>query len=77
MISELLVILKIPYRGERISEDVAKTYPFLPVFLTAENPFKRRRQRWVEIDAGRDLSIDGNIKVTKWVLFTHRYINSR
>ena len=76
-VSELFVIPPIPYRGERISEDVAKTHLLSPVVLPAKDSFKRRRQRRVEIDAGRNLPIDGDVKDPERVLFTNGNIHCR
>jgi hypothetical protein len=56
-ISELRVVATVPYHRERVSEDVAKTHLLLPVFLTAENPFKRGSERRIEINARRDFSV--------------------
>jgi hypothetical protein len=41
VVSEFHVILAIPYRGERIVEDVAETYLLVPVFSPAKDSFKR------------------------------------
>ena len=67
----------IPYRREGVSEDVAKTYLLDPVFFAAEDSFKRRGERGIEIDARRNLSIDGDVKVTEGILFTDGDIDGR
>jgi hypothetical protein len=76
-VSKLFVILMFPYSRKRFSEEVAETHLLDPVFLPAEDSFKRRRKRGIEIDAGRNLPIGRDIKVPKWVLLTHGYVDSR
>jgi hypothetical protein len=77
VISKLLITLTIPYCRERVSEDVAKTHLLDPVVLPAKNSLKRRRQRRVEIDAGRNFSIDRDVKGPERILLTNRNVDGR
>ena len=67
----------IPYCRNRFSEEVAETHFLNPVFLPAEDSFKRGRERGIEIDAGRNLPIGRDIKVPKWVLRAYGYVDRR
>jgi hypothetical protein len=62
-ISKILIVFGIPYHRKRFPEDITETHLFHRVSLAAENPFERRGERGIEIDARRNFSLCGYVKV--------------
>ena len=64
----------IPYHREGISEDVSETHLLDPIFLPAEDSFKRGRNGWIKVHTGRYFAVYRYVKISKGVFTAHRHI---